>query len=277
MKHQALLFSDMPGYGKVALSAMSPVLCHMGVGVFCLPTALVSNTLNYGKYSMLETTDYIKKALSVWDDLGFSFEAVFTGFISNKSQADLIAGYCREQSKRGVKIFCDPIMADNGKLYNGVDQETVKSMRKLVSCADYILPNYTEAALLSGMEYRENPSEREIRETIRRLRALGAKSVVITSVHRGGSFQTACCDQKTDEYFEIPYTPVPGSFPGTGDLFSAVFLGTILLGGGMRESVSRAVSAVGEMIRRNASTQEQFPGIQIESCLDVLDKEPAGE
>ncbi len=272
MKHQALLFSDMPGYGKVALAAMSPVLSHMGVGVFCLPTALVSNTLNYGKYSVLDTTDYIKETLSVWEELGFSFEAVSTGFIANEFQAALIAGYCREQSKKGVKIFCDPIMADNGKLYNGMSEKTVKTMRELVSCADYILPNYTEAALLSGMEYRESPTEQEIRETIRRLRALGAKSVVITSVHVDAGFQTACYDQKTGEYFCVPYTPVPGSFPGTGDLFSAVFLGAILLGGGMRESVSRAVSTVGEMIRRNASTQEQFPGIQIESCLDVLDK-----
>ena len=49
MSKQVLLINDMAGYGKVALSAMIPVLSHMKVNVHNLPTALVSNTLDYGK------------------------------------------------------------------------------------------------------------------------------------------------------------------------------------------------------------------------------------
>ncbi|MDD6878035.1 MAG: phosphomethylpyrimidine kinase, partial [Clostridiaceae bacterium] len=30
MKKKVLLINDMPGYGKVALSAMFPILSHMG-------------------------------------------------------------------------------------------------------------------------------------------------------------------------------------------------------------------------------------------------------
>ena len=44
---QLLLINDMCGYGKVALSAMLPVLSHMGYRIHNLPTALVSDTLNY--------------------------------------------------------------------------------------------------------------------------------------------------------------------------------------------------------------------------------------
>ena len=43
---QLLLINDMCGYGKVALSAMLPVLSHMGYRIHNLPTALVSDTLN---------------------------------------------------------------------------------------------------------------------------------------------------------------------------------------------------------------------------------------
>lgn len=49
MDKQVLLINDLAGYGKVALSAMIPVLSHMGYNLYNLPTALVSNTLDYGK------------------------------------------------------------------------------------------------------------------------------------------------------------------------------------------------------------------------------------
>jgi len=54
-----LIINDMPGYGKVALAAMLPILSNMGHSVYNLPTALVSNTLDYGKFTILDTTDYM--------------------------------------------------------------------------------------------------------------------------------------------------------------------------------------------------------------------------
>lgn len=69
-----LIINDMPGYGKVALAAMLPILSHMGHNIYNLPTALVSNTLDYGKFTILDTTDYMKKSIAVWKELGFSFD-----------------------------------------------------------------------------------------------------------------------------------------------------------------------------------------------------------
>lgn len=57
MNHKLLLINDLAGYGKVALSAMIPVLLHMKYEIFSLPTAIVSNTLDYGKFDILDTTD----------------------------------------------------------------------------------------------------------------------------------------------------------------------------------------------------------------------------
>ena len=71
----------MTGYGKVALAAIMPVLSHMGHHVFTLPTAIVSNTLDYGDFQLLELTDYMRGTLQVWRNLGFTFEAVSTGMI----------------------------------------------------------------------------------------------------------------------------------------------------------------------------------------------------
>ena len=73
---QILLVNDLAGYGKVALSAMMPIMSHMGFEIFTLPTALVSNTLDYGKFEILDTKDYIEKTVNVWNELDFSFESI---------------------------------------------------------------------------------------------------------------------------------------------------------------------------------------------------------
>ena len=59
-----LLINDLPGYGKVALSAMLPILSKMGYSLYNLPTALVSNTLDYGKFEILDTTSYMEKTIN---------------------------------------------------------------------------------------------------------------------------------------------------------------------------------------------------------------------
>ena len=57
---QVLLITDVAGYSKVALSAMLPVLTHLGYDLYNLPTALVSNNFAYGEYAFLDTTDYMR-------------------------------------------------------------------------------------------------------------------------------------------------------------------------------------------------------------------------
>lgn len=115
MNHKLLLINDLAGYGKVALSSMIPVLSHMKYEIFSLPTAIVSNTLDYGKFDILDTTEYMKHTLDIWNQLGFTFDAISTGFIVSKEQTELITEFCKKKSEEGIKIFTDPIMGDEGK------------------------------------------------------------------------------------------------------------------------------------------------------------------
>ena len=94
---QILLINDVVGYGKVGMGAMLPILSYLGIPTYSLPTALVSNTLDYGKFNIQDTTDYIRGTLPVWKQLGFSFDAVCTGLMFSEEQAKLVAGYCKEQ------------------------------------------------------------------------------------------------------------------------------------------------------------------------------------
>ena len=210
---QILLINDMAGYGKVALSVMIPVLSHLKYETFNLPTALVSNTLDYGQFDILETTDYMNHTLQIWKNLMFSFDAICTGFIVSETQSSLVYEYCKEQQKTGTMIFVDPIMGDNGKRYNGVTDDAVTYMKRLCSIADVIIPNITEACFLSGYPVKQTYSEEEIDVISNRLHALGAKAVVITSSCINGKMFTVVKKSSDASYVLIPYEEIPVRFP----------------------------------------------------------------
>ncbi|WML32699.1 pyridoxamine kinase [Clostridium sp. OS1-26] len=274
MKNQVLLINDLAGYGKVALSAMFPVLAQAGLDIFNLPTALVSNTLDYGKFEILETTEYMKKTLAVWKELRFSFDAICTGFITSEEQTKLIHEYSQAQKAKGTWIFVDPIMGDDGKLYNGISQQHVSYMRELCAVADVIVPNFTEAALLAEMyQERTNISREEGRKLIEKLRMLGSESVIVTSARVDGKDMVIGYDGKKEIYFEIPFEYVPVRFPGTGDIFSAILISRVLTGAQLKDAVKIAMNVVRKLILLNQKNSDKYKGILIEKNLEVLNFE----
>ena len=76
----------MPGYGKMGLAGMLPILSNMGHSVYNLPTALVSNNFDYGKFSVLDTTAYMEETIRVWQTLGFQFDCLTTGYLASAAQ-----------------------------------------------------------------------------------------------------------------------------------------------------------------------------------------------
>lgn len=280
MKDKILLLNDLPGYGKVALTSMMPVLTHMGYRVFNIPTALISNTLNYGKFEMLDTTDYMINTLLVWEEHGFQYDALSTGFIANHRQAEFLVEFCKEQSEKGVIVFCDPIMADNGKLYNSITNQNIEDMRNLIRYADYCVPNYTEAVFLTDSKYTEESlSEEEIYTLIDKVRNLGPKSVVITSAKVNGRDAVLGYDAVKKNYFTVYYDKIPMYVPGTGDLFLAVLMGEVLrtkflesdLVQPLEKSVERSAEILWKLIDKNKDSQDYFKGIMIERDLDLFE------
>ena len=81
-----LMIGDVPGYGKMGLAGMLPILSNMGHSVYNLPTALVSNNFDYGKFSVLDTTEYMRETIQVWRTLGFQFDCITTGFLASADQ-----------------------------------------------------------------------------------------------------------------------------------------------------------------------------------------------
>lgn len=270
-KKQILLINDIAGYGKVATAAMLPILSYMGHPTYNLPTALVSNTLDYGKFNILDTTDYIKGVFPVWKELGFGFDAIATGFIVSEQQARIVSSFCKEQAAGGTTIYVDPIMGDEGKLYNGVTPETIRHMQEMIAVADLMFPNYTEACYLTGTPYREEGvSYDESKCLLDALRAVSGKSVLITSITVDGQPCVIGYNHRRQQYFMLPYTEIPVHFPGTGDIFSAVLIGHLLNGDSLRQSTRTAMDAVARLIELNKDNADKNRGIPLENYLNIL-------
>ncbi len=269
---QILIINDLCSYGKVSTTAMIPILSYLGVPTFILPTSLVSNTFDYGNYSMVETTGFMRGAFAKWKELGFSFDAIATGFIPSEEQAAMITAYCREQSGRGTTVFVDPIMGDEGQLYKGMTPERlVGIMREMISVADLCYPNYTEACYLTDTEY--NPrgvSGAEARRLIDGLRQTGSKSVLITSINIDGQPSVAGYNHVNGEYFTLPFTEIPVHFPGTGDIFSAILIGHLMNKESLVESTRKAMDGVYTLIDLNKDNTDKNRGIALERYLSKL-------
>lgn len=265
-----LLFNDLPGYGKVALAAMIPIFSRIGFEVFTLPTALVSNTFNYPAVEIRDTTDYLRRALEVWEQLGFSFPAICTGYIASAEEADIVRGYCEEQKARGTAIFVDPIMADHGELYHGMPADIVDYLRRLCQIADLIVPNVTEACLLSGLPYAERQTNDQIREMARRLHEAGTGAVVITSANIDGQHCTVVSEEADGGFRAVPYTEIPVALDGTGDIFASLVSARYLRTGQLYESVESAMRHMERVIYANKDNEDTLAGIPIEHYLDEL-------
>ncbi|RHT22905.1 PfkB family carbohydrate kinase [Clostridium sp. AM33-3] len=284
MGKRIVLFNDLPGYGKVALAAMVPLFSRMGHFPYQVPTAVVSNTLDFGKFRIQDMTDYMRDTIKVWDELGFEPDCICTGFVLSEEQVELIGDYIRSRKPRrsetqsvdnGCLVMVDPIMADGGKLYNGIGMERVAAMRKLVSYSDVMVPNMTEAGFLTGIcPGRERASAAELRELVDGLHKLSGKSVVITSAHDSEMDEHLVCgyDHKSGQYFRVPFTFLPVRVAGSGDIFSTVMTGKLLDGESLEEAVREAVRVLTVLIRDNQSHLDEYKGILVERYWELLDE-----
>lgn len=260
--------NDMPGVGKIALSAMIPILSAKGISVTTLPTALVSNTLDFGLFEILDTTDYMNKTVEIWNQLGFKYDCICTGFMVNPNQIKIVKQLISNQDRKDLIVVVDPIMGDEGKLYNGMNEVNVQIMKELSALADILIPNFTEATyLVDKFKDKTNITEVESKELIDDCRHLGAKSIVITSAKINNEDCVVGYDHIKDCYFKIPYNHLDVRFPGTGDIFSSVLVSDVLNSYDLEMSTHHAMKVVYELILDNIELSEKYVGVNIEKFI----------
>lgn len=244
-----LLVGDIVSHGKIALSCMLPIYSYLGFDVNTLATCMVSNTFDYEKAEIVDLTDYMENTVNIWKDLGFKFDYIITGFLTNDRQIKIIKDLISYHEGK-IELFTDPIMGDDGSLYHGLSTELVPTMRAMVKNSSLIMPNLTEAGLLIGASIDSIKTDEDVYDWILRLKKITDASIVITSVQVEQKSYIAIYDRKDDSFRKVYYEYIDYKFAGTGDIFSSIVTSKIMLGYSLYDSVKLAAEKISSFLNR---------------------------
>lgn len=231
--HRAALAMDLSSVGRCALSVAIPVLASMGIQPCPLPTMLLSaHTGGFGSVEKLDTGAWLDAAVNHLNANGLSFDALSVGYLgTNKQIAPMIKLI---EANPAMFTLVDPAMADHGKLYSGIEQDRPAALKPLIACADLVIPNATEARLLTGLS--ENAPTESLLDG---LLQLGCKAALITGHEDANAYWNG-----SGRPLLLPFERIPESYPGTGDLYASLLLGALMRGAPIQTAMEKAATFV---------------------------------
>ena len=273
--------NDLSGFGRCSLTTVLPVLSVMGVQACPAPTAVLSKHTGFPQFTFTDLTDTLPAFFESWSDLDFDW--IYAGFLGSLGQIGIVRRFFQMQKQKNpaCRILLDPVMGDEGRRYSTYTPELCEAVRELVSEADVITPNITEACLLTGTEYRgECLHSREAESLAEALMQLGCGAAVITGIVQENQIGNLTCIGGKTSYSAVHRTE--SLFSGTGDLFASVLCGALARGKSLPEAVGTAGAFLSEVtqetLRQNTPAAE---GILFEPLLcrlgGLFDAEKAGK
>ena len=268
-----LAVHDISCLGRCSLTVALPILSAMGFETTILPTSILStHTGGFEGYTYRDLSEDMNPIVDHWAALGLQFDAIFTGWMGTHRHIENL-NHILECFSADTTLIVDPVMGDNGKLYATLDQPYVQAMRRYCARADVLMPNITEAALLTGMDYPYPGYDRQwVQDMLMRLLDIGAQTAILTGVSLSPDrIGAAALSQDSKEliYTDQPY--IPGMWHGAGDVFASVLTGACLNDTAPQHALREAVDFTARCIRRTqaAGTDERL-GLQFEPELRQL-------
>ena len=258
-----ITIQDISCLGKCSLTVALPVISAMGVESM------------FQNFTCKDLTDQIGPIAHHWKQENIRFDAIYTGYLASAEQIDDVCRFFDQFKTEDNFIFVDPVMADNGKLYAAFDEAFPREMAKVCAKADIIVPNLTEASLLTGLPYRTDYDEGYLKELLQGLAALGPRHVAVTGVRPDeGRVGVMAYDQKTGETFTYYNELLPVSYHGTGDIFASTCVGGLMNG----LDLGQALTLAADYTRRTIDVTTHTPdsnwyGVEFERAIpDLLEQ-----
>jgi len=269
---RVLTVQDISCLGKCSLTIALPVISALGSETVILPTAVLSTHTMFKNFTVKDLSDQLEPIAAHWKSEGVKFDAIYTGYLGTAEQIDQVKQLFADFKGEDTVIIVDPVMADNGKLYPAFDMDYVKKNAELCGCADIIVPNITEAAFMTGMEYREEYDEGYIKEMLAELNKFGAGISVLTGVSlSAGKTGIMGYERATGEYYVYQNRRIDAAYHGTGDLFSSSFVGELMKGMSWRDAMRIAADYTAHTIEVTLENPKKpWYGVDFEATLPEL-------
>lgn len=265
-----LSIQDLSCVGKCSLTVALPVISAMGVECAVMPTAVLSTHTVFAGFTCHDLAPQMQPMADHWCTQNIKFDGIYSGYLANTQQIALVCQLFQQLKSEETLIFVDPAMADNGKLYTGFDPDFPQHMKKVCHMADVMVPNLTEACLLTDTVYTDEYDEYFILELLKKLAIFNCETTAITGVSlTENTLGIVGKNQKTGEIFSHFPPRAPGHYHGTGDLFAACTVGGLMQGKTVEQAMATAAQFVALAIEKTPSAAPWY-GVSFEKALGFL-------
>ena len=256
-----LTIQDISCVGQCSLTVALPILSACGLETAILPSAVLStHSVGFRDFTFRDLTEDIPAIEHHWQQEGIRFQAVYTGYLGSARQIEMVKDICRNLLVPGGKKIVDPAMADRGELYPVFDMDFVQEMKELVGEGDIVLPNITEASLLTDTEYREEYDEEYICGLVEGIHRLGAGTVVLTGVsYDAHSTGVLVSEQGKQTYYR--HELLDRGCHGTGDVYASSFVGAYMHGETVPEAARIAADYTLACIKNTLDDPDHWYGV----------------
>lgn len=258
--NKILTMQDISCFGQCSITVALPILSSLGFETAILPSAILStHTSGFKNFTFLDLTNEIPKILEHWQKEQIKFAAFYSGYLGRLSHIDYIKNILKSNLvDDNFKFIVDPVLADNGKLYKGFNNDYVQKIKTIIFNSDVILPNLSEACYLTGERYYNNYDETYIDKILRKLKNNGAKNIILTGINfEPNSIGIIILDEH-GKRIQYKHKKIKVDLHGTGDIFSSVFVGLFLNGYSIVDSAKIAANFVVRCIENTISNTENF-------------------
>ena len=270
LEHPFLVAQDLSAIGSLSLNVANPILAAFGLPLAILPTSLLSTqTEGFETPAKLLTDGWLDSTFKHWQQQNIQFSGALIGYLGTEELVTQMSNYLSGQ--HSPLVILDPVMADQSEAYPGIPKRYSVAMKTMLQNADIIVPNTTEAQLLTGITIGENPSENEQMMLLKSLEQLMPKDAhaIITDVR--DDKQTGCIwleDGKL-KYYRCPI--IDGHFFGSGDVFAALLAGFILHEETLGSAITMAVDGTYETLKYTADAETELRfGLNISTLLGKI-------
>lgn len=272
------VIQDVSGYGRCSMAVAMPVISAMQVQCCMVPTAIFSNHTAFPNYFFDDYTDRMPEYIENWKKLSLEFDGIYSGFLGSLRQIEIVSGFIRDFRGEGTQVIVDPVMGDHGRPYATCTPELCSQMKDLITHADIVTPNLTEACILTGTAFHASGwKKREIEALAGALHDMGPGRVVITGIRQGEYIANFVSDRQENQQF-IRTQKVGTGRCGTGDLFASIVAADAVNGVPFVDSVKKASQFIRRCILQ--SMEMEIPatdGVCFEEFLYMLHDRRRGQ
>ena len=262
-----LTIQDISCVGQCSMTVALPILSACGHETCILPTALLStHTGGFGSPAVVHFDGALEEICRHWQKNDITFDAILVGYLGSIGAVETAEKIIEKMLAPGGVAIVDPAMGDHGKLYSGLDENYAQAMGSLCRKAQILIPNITEAAMLSGKPYSKALTEDYVVDI---LESLASPRVILTGVgYEPG--ETGIAIRDGEQVCRYSHPRLGTSYHGTGDIFAAAFTGALMQTGDFREAAQIAADFTCRCIENTQKNPAHWYGVKFETALPYL-------